>query len=113
MRQIGRIAALAIGAVALSAAPALAVTVMNQTDKALEITADLGAEEPTTNVEAGKSAKIQCPEGCEIRATSLNSYGLMAKSGDKIVAKNGTLAYAGSEDAVEASNKDKSKKSTN
>ncbi|MDR4306492.1 hypothetical protein IHQ68_07670 [Chelatococcus sambhunathii] len=87
-------AALGFAAMALAAGPALAVTVQNPTDKALEVVADLGATEPKVTVEPGKSAKLDCPEGCEVRAIGLNSYGVSAKTGDKLTVKDGALAYA-------------------
>lgn len=79
---------------AFIATPALAVTIDNMTDKALEVTVDLGATEPKVKVEAGKSAKLDCPEGCEVRAVDLNSYGVTAKIGDKLVIKDGMIAFA-------------------
>lgn len=106
MLRIAQVAAVSIGAVALAAGPALAVSVSNQTDKAVEVTADLGANEPKTNVEAGKTAKIDCPEGCEIRAPGLNSYGVSAKSGDKLVIKDGMLGFEGSVAAADAGGKE-------
>ncbi len=87
-------AALGFAVLALAAGPALAVTVQNPTDKPLEVTADLGASEPKVTVDAGKSAKLDCPEGCEVRAVGLNSYGVSAKTGDKLTVKDGALAFA-------------------
>lgn len=104
MLSFARMTALSIGTAALMAGPALAVTVTNQTDKAHEVTADLGATEPKTNIEAGKSAKLDCPEGCEVRAVGLNSYGVMAKSGEKLVIKDGMLGFEGAKSTVEAKN---------
>lgn len=105
MKTFGRMMVLALGAATFAAGPALAVTVTNQSDKAHEVTVDLGSEEPKTNIEAGKSAKLDCPEGCEIRAVAGSSYGIAAKSDDKIViSKNGMLMYEGQKAAVEASN---------
>lgn len=106
MRHFARIAALAIGATALAAGPALAVTVANPTDKALEITADHGAKEAKTNIDAGKSAKIDCADGCEIRAVGLNSYGVSVKPGDSLTVKDGSLQHA------DAGGTDKSKSKT-
>ncbi|WP_378774485.1 hypothetical protein [Methylopila musalis] len=86
--------AAAVAAIGLFAAgPALAVTVTNTSDKAIEVTADLGEKEPKTNVDAGKTVTIDCPEGCELRVPTL-SYGLAATKGDKVVInKEGVLAY--------------------
>lgn len=96
MSTIARSFALALAAVTFAAAPALAVTVTNQTDKAHEITVDLGATEPKTSIDAGKSAKLDCPEGCELRINSGNAYGLSAAKGDKVViGKDGMLAHGG------------------
>lgn len=103
-------AAFGLAAVTLAAGPALAVTVDNKTDKALEVTADLGATEPKIKVEAGKSAKLDCPEGCEVRAVGLNSYGLSAKTGDKLVIKDGMLAHA---DGMAGDKAEKGKSKTN
>ncbi|RXF74588.1 hypothetical protein [Hansschlegelia zhihuaiae] len=100
MKRYGATVALAVGATLLAAGPALAVTVANETDKALEVTADLGAQEPKTKIEPGKSAKLDCPEGCEIRVEALNSYGVAAKTGAKLVIKDGMLKHA---DAAKAS----------
>lgn len=98
--------ALAFGMATFAAAPALAVTVANQTDKPLELTIDLGAEEPTKTVEAGKSLKVDCPEGCEIRAVGLNSYGVSAKTGENLVIKDGMLQHAdGASKAMDKSKK--------
>ena len=95
MKTFAKTFAVALGAAAFAAGPALAVTVTNQSDKAWEITADLGEKEPKTKIDAGKSAKIDCPEGCELRIDSGNSYGLSAAAGDKVVVgKDGMLAYA-------------------
>ncbi|WP_020178577.1 hypothetical protein [Methylopila sp. M107] len=105
-----RAAGLGFAALVLAAAPALAVTVNNPTDKALEITADLGATEPKVKIEAGKSAKVDCPDGCEIRAVDLNSYGVSAKPGDKLTIKDGVLAYA---DGASDSKAEKGKSKTN
>lgn len=92
-------------ALALAAGPALAVTVSNQSDKTQTVTVDLGNEEPKTEIAPGKSATLDCPEGCELRATS-TSYGLPAQKGDKVViGKDGILAYEGS--SREASNETK------
>ena len=92
---------LALGATAFAAAPALAVTVANKFDKAVEVTADRGAEEPTTKIEAGKSAQIDCPGGCELRVNTGNSYGLTASSGQSVViGKDGMLAHAGDQQAA-------------
>jgi hypothetical protein len=96
MIHYGRFLATAIGAAVFAAGPALAVTVTNQSDKAHEVTVDLGAEEPKTNIEAGKSAKVDCPEGCEIRVVAGSSYGIAAKPDDKIViGKDGMLMHEG------------------
>jgi len=112
MLTFARVATLSIGALALTAAPALAVSVANQTDKPVEVTVDLGATEPKTNIEAGKTAKLDCPEGCEIRAVGLNSYGVGAKAGDKLVIKDGMLGFEGSMSAADAGSKDKGKSKT-
>lgn len=91
---------LALGATAFAAAPALAVTVANQFDKAVEVTADLGEKEPKTTIEAGKSAQIDCPGGCELRVNTGNSYGLAAASGQSVViGKDGMLSHAGDQQA--------------
>lgn len=87
-------AALGLAALALAAGPALAVTVQNPMDKPLEVTADLGATEPKITVDPGKSAKLDCPEGCEVRAVGLNSYGVSAKTGDRLTVKDGVLAFS-------------------
>lgn len=94
MRTFAQIAALAVGAAALAAGPAFAVTVANPTDKALEITADHGEKEAKTSIDAGKSMKIDCADGCEIRAVGLNSYGVSAKTGDSLTVKDGLLQHA-------------------
>jgi hypothetical protein len=92
MTILGR-ALLAAAALTLAAGPALALTVANRHDKALEVTTDLGMEEPKTKVDAGQSAKLDCPNGCELRVPTM-SYGLAAKEGDKVViGKDGMLAY--------------------
>lgn len=94
MKTSGAMAAVAFGVTMLAAGPALAVTVANETDKALEVTVDLGAQEPKTRIDAGKSTKLDCPEGCEIRVEALNSYGVAAKTGAKLVIKDGKLQHA-------------------
>lgn len=94
MKTFARIAAIAVGATAIAAGPALAVTVANPTDKALEITADHGEKEAKTSIDAGKSAKIDCADGCEIRAVGLNSYGVSVKPGDSLTVKDGMLQHA-------------------
>ncbi|MFJ5488580.1 hypothetical protein ACIKTA_13650 [Hansschlegelia beijingensis] len=102
---------LAAGGLALAAGPALALTVTNESDKAQEITVDLGNDEPKTKIEAGKSANLSCPEGCEVRVVGMG-YGLPAKDGDKIVVdKDLKLSYA---DGAQAANQagDKSGKAT-
>ncbi|MBB3972259.1 hypothetical protein [Hansschlegelia beijingensis] len=92
---------LAAGGLALAAGPALALTVTNQSDQAQEITVDLGNDEPKTKIEAGKSANLACPEGCEVRVTGM-SYGLSANDGDKvIVGKDLRLSFA---DGAQAAN---------
>ncbi|GLK75493.1 hypothetical protein GCM10008171_07470 [Methylopila jiangsuensis] len=90
--------AAAVAAIGLFAAgPALAVSVSNMSDKAMEVTADLGENEPKTKIDAGKTVKIDCPEGCELRVPTI-SYGLAATKGDKVViGKDGVLAYEGQE----------------
>lgn len=104
MRPTGPMTALAIGFGLLAAGPAFAVSVTNQSDKAHEITIDLGATEPTTKVDAGKSAKLDCPEGCELRVPSV-SYGLAATAGEKVViGKDGMLAYQDGAAAKDAKN---------
>lgn len=105
MKSFVRITTLAIGAVALAAGPALAVTVANPTDKALEITADHGEKEAKTSIDAGKSAKIDCAEGCEIRAVGLNSYGVSVKTGDSLTVKDGMLQHAEAGGADKAKSK--------
>ncbi|MFD1701754.1 hypothetical protein ACFSCV_01940 [Methylopila henanensis] len=100
------LAAAVVGAGALVAGPALAVTVTNQSDKAHEITVDLGSEEPKTKIDAGKSATVDCPDGCEVRGGPF-AYGLAATKGDKIViGKDGMLAYEGQATSTEARNDD-------
>jgi hypothetical protein len=94
MKTYGAMAALALGATMLAAGPALAVTVANETDKAHEVTVDLGDQEPKTKIDAGKSAKLDCPGGCEVRVQALNSYGVPAKTGAKLVIKDGMLQHA-------------------
>lgn len=80
-------------AMTLAAGPALAVTVTNQSDKPLAVTVDLGATEPKTDIAAGATTKIECPEGCELRVPTM-SYGLAATRGDKVmIGKDGLLAY--------------------
>lgn len=96
--------AAAAAALMLAAGPALAVTVSNQSDKAMTVTVDLGATEPKTEIPAGKSATLDCPEGCELRVPTV-SYGLAAKSGEKVtIGKDGFLAYEGQKAATEARN---------
>ncbi len=87
-------AAAASAALTLAAAPAFAVTVQNDYDKALDVKADHGAEEPTTRIEAGKSARIDC-DGCELRVPT-SGYGVHPEKGDKVViAKDGIMRFAG------------------
>lgn len=108
MMTFAKAAVLAFGATAFAAAPAFAVTVANKFDKAVEVTADLGAEEPVTKIEAGKSAQINCPGGCELRVNTGNSYGLAATSGQSVeIGKDGMLSHAG--DAQASNDKVKSK----
>ncbi|MFC7053119.1 hypothetical protein ACFQI3_10510 [Hansschlegelia quercus] len=83
----------ALGALVLTTAPALAVTVTNLSDKAVEVTADRGVEEPKTKIEAGETVRLDCPGGCELRAPTM-AYGLSAMPGDKAVfGKDNMLAY--------------------
>ena len=92
-------ALLAVSAMTFAAAPALALTVANQSDKAQEITVDRGADEPRTKIDAGKSANLECPGGCEVRVVGMG-YGLPARDGDKIVVgKDLLLSYADQEQA--------------
>lgn len=116
MKTFAKTLAVALGAAAFAAGPALAVTVTNQSDKAWELTADLGEKEPKTKIDAGKSAKIECPEGCELRINSGNSYGLSATAGDKVVVgKDGMLAHsdAADKEAKNETGKSGSKTSAN
>lgn len=104
IRKTTALTAIAFGALTLAAAPAFAVTVTNGAEKAHKVTVDLGNDEPVTEIAPGKSAKLECPEGCELRVDAL-SYGYPAAAGDKLtIKKDGTLAYAGQEDPQEARN---------
>lgn len=108
MMTFAKAAVLALGATAFAAAPAFAVTVANKFDKAVEVTADLGAEEPKTTIEAGKSAQINCPGGCELRVNTGNAYGLAATAGQSVeIGRDGMLVHAG--DAQASNDKAKSK----
>lgn len=96
--------AVAAAALMLAAGPALAVTVTNQSDKAMSLTVDLGDNEPKTDVAPGATAKVDCPEGCELRVPTF-SYGLAATSGDKVlIGKDGVLVHEGQTAAKEARN---------
>ncbi|MET0313697.1 MAG: hypothetical protein ABW275_04830 [Hansschlegelia sp.] len=84
--------AVASAALAFAAAPAFAVTVQNNFDKPVEITADHGDQEPKTTIDPGKSVRIDC-QGCELRAPAF-SYGVSAAKGDKLVIDSrGMLTY--------------------
>jgi len=100
MMTLAKSMVVALGATAFAAAPAFAVTVANSFDKPVEVTADLGASEPKTTIEAGKSAQIDCAGGCELRVNTGNSYGLSVASGQSVViGKDGILAYGGDQQA--------------
>lgn len=78
----------------------MAVTVANKFDKAVEVTADQGVEEPKTTIEAGKTAQIDCPGGCELRVNTGNSYGLAAQPGQSVViGKDGMMSHAADQQA--------------
>jgi hypothetical protein len=114
MKIFAPITAIALGASVIAAGPAFALTVTNKTDKAQDVTVDRGAEEPVTKVEAGKSATIECPEGCELRAVGINSYGISAEPQDKIVISQDGLMYESQMTTADAGEKsgDKSKPKT-
>jgi hypothetical protein len=106
-------AAVAAAVTMLAAGPALAVTVTNQSDKSHEVTVDLGDKEPKTTIEAGKSAKLDCAGGCELRVTGMG-YGLPGAPGEKLViGKDSILAYEGQKTEVEARNSADGKSSAN
>lgn len=84
----------AVGFLAIAAVPATALTVSNLSDKSQNVTADLGVAEPMTTIDPGKSATIECPDGCELRGTTY-SYGLAVRNGDRVeIAPNGMLRHA-------------------
>ncbi len=92
-KDFAGLTAASVAVALLSAAPALAVTVTNQSDKTHEVVVDHGVDEPKTEIEAGKSMKLDCPNGCELRLTT-SGYGLSAVTGDEaVIGKDGLLAY--------------------
>lgn len=77
-----------MGTVALLmiAGPAAAVTVKNTSSAEISIGIDTGNSESTKKIAAGKSAKIDCPDGCGV--TGPWGFSWMA-SGDDVITTDG------------------------
>ncbi len=94
-----RTLAIAAGALALAAGPALAVTVANGGDSPKKVVVDLGEQETEHAIEAGATAKLACPEGCELRIVGLG-YGWAATAGDTLsIGKDGLMSYGPAKEA--------------
>jgi hypothetical protein len=71
---------------ALVATPAAAVTVKNDAAAEITIGVDMGDKEEIKTVGAGKSVKLDCPDGCGV--TGPWGFSWMA-SGDDTITTNG------------------------
>lgn len=101
-----RSAALMLGALTLSAGPALAITVTNQDKREHTLTVDRGVEENDTKIAPGSSLKVDCPDGCSLR-TRTAGYDNSAENGERwVIREDGLLHYA-SEDLVTGSVQDR------
>lgn len=74
-------------ALLMIAGPAAAVTVKNTSDAEFTIGVDMGNKEDVKTIGAGKSVKLDCPEGCGV--TGPWGFSWMA-SGDDEISSDGT-----------------------
>lgn len=79
----------AMAAVLLAAGPAAAATVTNKAGSDITIGVDKGASEKTQTVGAGKSVKLDCPEGCGV--TGPWGFSWMVAEGDTITSDGSSL----------------------
>jgi len=74
-------------ALAVMASPAAAVTVTNKAAAEITVGVDWGSKEKVETIPAGKSVKIDCPEGCGVTGP----WGFSWKaSGDDEITTDGT-----------------------
>lgn len=76
-------------ALALLATPAAAVTVKNDAAAEITIGVDMGDKEEIKTIGAGKSVKLDCPEGCGV--TGPWGFSWMAKGDDSITTNGEAL----------------------
>lgn len=69
------------------AGPAAAVTVKNNSDAEITVGVDMGSKEEVKTIGAGKSVKLDCPDGCGV--TGPWGFSWMA-SGDDTIESDGT-----------------------
>jgi hypothetical protein len=74
---------------AVLAAPAAAVTVTNKAASEITIGVDLGNTEKVETIAAGKSVKLDCPEGCGV--TGPWGFSWMASGDDQITTDGKSL----------------------
>ena len=77
---------IAAGALVFAAGQATAATVKNTGGSEFSIGVDMGNSEETKTVGAGKSVKLDCPDGCGV--TGPWGFSWMAK-GDDVIPTNG------------------------
>lgn len=82
----------AVIAAVLFTAPAYAVTVENKSAGAIKIGIDYGAKEEVKDIEANKSVKFDCPEGCGV--TGPWGFSWMAQGDDVITTDGSSLVGA-------------------
>jgi hypothetical protein len=73
---------MATTALFLIAGPAAAATVKNTSGSEITIGVDLGNQERTETIGAGKSAKLDCPDGCGV--TGPWGFSWMVSEGDTV-----------------------------
>lgn len=78
----------------LAATPAFAITVINQDKGEQTLTVDKGETETDQKLAAGATTEVECQGGCELRVKG-SGYGRSVEKGDKLVIKDGMIAFAG------------------